>query len=208
MRTLTTTEQAEQAKDEGIVEAGIASYIEVGEALLRIKNRLAMTSEQFHDYCMKRFMIGRKRGEQIIRASKIGREMEGLDKNLSKESHATALAKIPATLRGPALQAASAEGPVTAARLNDIASRCKVFAGQSEEQMRAAIAESEREAKARAEKKRANPQVSKRHGKDRREHVVYHLKKAAELGKGLVDVADDLLAIIAKAIEIAEGSQE
>ena len=57
---------------ESIVERGLASFIEVGNALIEIRDAKMYGSEysNFEDYCDKRFGISRGRAYQLIAATK------------------------------------------------------------------------------------------------------------------------------------------
>jgi hypothetical protein len=95
---------------EEIIEKGLKTFIEVGNALFEIKNnklyRESFTT--FEAYCKDRWQLKRQRAYELMGAAEIVHQLsennlsEISDKpNLlpSKESHANALAQIPITLR-------------------------------------------------------------------------------------------------------------
>ncbi|WP_305951662.1 hypothetical protein [Emticicia oligotrophica] len=95
---------------EEIIEKGLKTFIEVGNALFEIKNnklyRESFTT--FEAYCKDRWQLKRQRAYELMGAAEIVNQLsennlsEISDKpNLlpSKESHANALAQIPVTLR-------------------------------------------------------------------------------------------------------------
>jgi len=95
---------------EEIIEKGLKTFIEVGNALFEIKNnklyRESFTT--FEAYCKDRWQLKRQRAYELMGAAEIVHQLsennlsEISDKtNLlpSKESHANALAQIPVTLR-------------------------------------------------------------------------------------------------------------
>jgi hypothetical protein len=68
---LTTVEVAELTECEGILARGLATFFEVGSALLRIRdNRLYRATHQtFSDYCRERWHIGRSYARRVIGAA-------------------------------------------------------------------------------------------------------------------------------------------
>lgn len=95
---------------EEIIEKGLKTFIEVGNALFEIKNnklyRESFTT--FEAYCKDRWQLKRQRAYELMGAAEIVHQLS--ENNLSeisdnpnllpsKESHANALAQIPVTLR-------------------------------------------------------------------------------------------------------------
>lgn len=107
---LSNEEKASFNTYEEIIEKGLKTFIEVGNALFEIKNnklyRESFTT--FEAYCKDRWQLKRQRAYELMGAAEIVHQLsennlsEISDKtNLlpSKESHANALAQIPVTLR-------------------------------------------------------------------------------------------------------------
>ncbi len=97
MRQLSLFEETSLERDEAIIERGLESFVEVGTALLHIRdNRLYQkTHETFEDYCRERWDMTRGRINQIIRAVGV---LENLDTTVSKpetESQTRPLASLP-----------------------------------------------------------------------------------------------------------------
>ena len=70
---LTTIEQAELEHYEGIIQAGIQTFFEVGNALDTIKTKklYRQTFSSFEDYCQERWDFGRFRANQLIKAGQV-----------------------------------------------------------------------------------------------------------------------------------------
>lgn len=107
---LSSEEKLNLGAYEEIIEKGLKTFIEVGNALFEIKNnklyRESFTT--FEAYCNDRWQLKRQRAYELMGAAEIVYQLsennlsEISDKiNLlpSKESHANALAQIPVTLR-------------------------------------------------------------------------------------------------------------
>lgn len=79
-------------KREAIIEAGLATFIEVGQALLGIRDERqyeAIGFESFEDYCRGRFDFSARRARQLISAAEIGTQVP-----VSDERQARALAPL------------------------------------------------------------------------------------------------------------------
>lgn len=102
---LSSEEKLNLTTYEEIIEKGLKTFIEVGNALFEIKNnklyRESFTT--FEAYCKERWQLKRQRAYELIGAAEIVNQLSEIsDKtNLlpTKESHANALAQIPVTLR-------------------------------------------------------------------------------------------------------------
>jgi protein gp37 len=70
---LKLAEQRRLADCEGIIERGLATFIEVGEALLCIRDERLYRAEHrtFEDYCRERWGFSRQRGLQLIDAAEM-----------------------------------------------------------------------------------------------------------------------------------------
>lgn len=102
---LSSEEKLNLTTYEEIIEKGLKTFIEVGNALFEIKNnklyRESFTT--FEAYCKERWQLKRQRAYELMGAAEIVNQLSEIsDKtNLlpTKESHANALAQIPVTLR-------------------------------------------------------------------------------------------------------------
>lgn len=89
---------------ETVIERGLKTFVEVGEALAAIRDRrlYRQTNSTFQDYCQDRWDFDRRRANQLISASKVSSNIEKtIGKNFSQillpqvESQAAELAKLP-----------------------------------------------------------------------------------------------------------------
>jgi hypothetical protein len=107
---LSVTEQETLDSYEKIIETGLKTFIEVGNALYQIKSNKLYRSgfTTFEAYCKDRWQLKRQRAYELMNAAEVVVQLaetnlsEISDKNISlpsKESHANALAQIPTTLR-------------------------------------------------------------------------------------------------------------
>lgn len=127
MTTLEVDTLPRLSECETIIERGLSTFVEVGNALLEIRDsRLYRESHTtFEDYCKERWGMTRPRAYQLISAAEV---VSGLSKNLDKppttESHAAALATIEPPLRASVWERAletAPEGKVTAAHVRETA---------------------------------------------------------------------------------------
>jgi len=119
MNDLTRTQQ-DLAKDvrsldelEKVIERGKQTFMEVGEALLSIKERRLYREagfDTFDAYCRKRWGFGKRRANQVLAAAEVGTMVPGLN-----ERQARALAPIrhdPELMR-EVVEQALADGTIT-----------------------------------------------------------------------------------------------
>lgn len=153
MKQLTKSQTGELVRLERVVEDGLKTFIDVGQALLKIKLLCEFSQEEFGAYARKRFGIGRRRGDQLIAAAQIA---DGLSGTIvpANEGQARALTVVAPELRDEVLAAAAADGPLTAAKILDVAAGILGCANQDE--LRAAIEASKRQAESAAAGRRAN----------------------------------------------------
>ena len=112
---------------EGIIERGLSTFVEVGNALLEIRDsRLYRESHATSEaYCRKRWGMARQRAHQLIGAAEAVSSLSKLfDKPPTTESHAAALAAIEPPLRASVWERAletAPEGKITAAHVRETA---------------------------------------------------------------------------------------
>jgi hypothetical protein len=80
--TLSEIERSELANHEAVIERGIGTFVEVGNALLSIRDQRLYRVEYgtFEDYCRDRWGIGKSYANELIRATKV---MNNLDESSS-----------------------------------------------------------------------------------------------------------------------------
>jgi hypothetical protein len=109
---------------ERTIEAGQRTFVEVGLALTEIRDSKLYRADfqTFEAYCQAKWGWTRQRAYQIIDAADVKKTLpEECQKNLTKESHAAALAKVPAEKRVKVLERAAESGPVTAKAIHEAA---------------------------------------------------------------------------------------
>lgn len=85
------------AEHEAVIERGLGTFVEVGNALIAIRDgRLyRLTHDTFEDYCLRRWGLKRQRAYQLITASEVAASVSQIcDTPVLRESHATALAPL------------------------------------------------------------------------------------------------------------------
>ena len=114
---------------ETIIERGLSTFVEVGNALLEIRDsRLYRESHgTFEDYCRVRWGMNRRRANQLVEAAVVVGDLgKILPKLPATESHARELAAIEPPLRASVWERAletAPEGKVTAAHVRETARR-------------------------------------------------------------------------------------
>ena len=121
MSELNTSEVSRLEVLEGMIDAGMRSFMEVGAALAEIReNRLYRAQyETFEDYCQRRWRFTASRGRQLMSAVEAIASLSDEVQKPTNASQANALAAVDLEDRdeawGMALQTAEEEGrPVTA----------------------------------------------------------------------------------------------
>jgi len=114
-KELTLTERNDLQYLEQIVEKGLSSFIEVGEALWKIREEKLYRAEfkTFENYCKVRWGFSESRARQLCIASDVAKSVKNL--TVCTESHAAELAKVPTEKREEVLKLAEDEnGKITA----------------------------------------------------------------------------------------------
>lgn len=97
MSALAVSEQTRLEELEHVVERGLTTFVEVGRALLEIRDQrlYRATHETFESYCEARWKFSASRGRQLIAAATIAGELESVTRvMLPSERHARALAPL------------------------------------------------------------------------------------------------------------------
>ncbi len=112
---------------ETIIERGLSTFVEVGNALLEIRDsRLYRESHAtFEDYCRERWAMDRRRANSLITAAVVVGGLGEISPKLPvTESHARELAAIEPPLRASVWERAletAPDGKVTAAHVREVA---------------------------------------------------------------------------------------
>ncbi len=113
-RTAATLEQLER-----VIEGGLQTFVEVGLALLDIRDRrlYRQSHTTFEDYCKSRWQLERTRAYELMQAARVATLVSEIsDTPVLRESHAAALAPLAET---PTLAAEAWEEAVAAAPVRD-----------------------------------------------------------------------------------------
>lgn len=113
MDAMTTTERATLQAFEGVIEKGLASFVEVGNALMRIRDsRLYRgTHETFEAYCAERWGMSDIHARRLVNAASVVETIPiGMPKP-ANESQARPLTKLPPEEQAEAWQDAVETAP-------------------------------------------------------------------------------------------------
>lgn len=120
--TLTSAEELSLADCESVIERGLKTFVEVGQALAAIReSRLyRATHSSFEAYCESRWGFTGRRGRQLIEAAEIGTTVP-----IENEGQARELAKVPEPDRADVWRdtVERTEGKPTAAAIRESAER-------------------------------------------------------------------------------------
>jgi len=126
--TLHEIEAADLVRYETVIERGLTTFYDVGEALLAIRDQRLYRAEHptFEAYCRERWGIARQRAYELIDAAEIFNDLSGIADKPTRQSHAAPLAAVPPAERAEVWQEAVATAPngkVTAAHVADVVQR-------------------------------------------------------------------------------------
>lgn len=94
---LDPNERQQLVECESVIEAGLASFVEVGVALAEVRDSklYRQTHSTFEDYCRERWGLKRQRAYELIEASDVTRSLSEISDTMpSRESHAAELAPL------------------------------------------------------------------------------------------------------------------
>lgn len=96
MMELTLSEQSDLAACEEVIERGIASFVETGEALMRVRDaRLyRATHATFEAYCQDRWSMTRQHANRTIAAAEVISGLEPISSTPANEAQARELAPL------------------------------------------------------------------------------------------------------------------
>jgi hypothetical protein len=125
---------------EGIIERGLATFMEVGAALLRIRDERLYRSEyrDFETYCQNRWSMGRREANRLIEASDITNALGAIaPKNIGQARELSGLDTETAAAVMTEAHAAT-NGKPTAKTISDIRSKLEAPAPAGQYEARAA----------------------------------------------------------------------
>lgn len=125
---LSKEQLAEFGRLEKTIEKGLDTYVDVGRALIKIRDEGYYKNEfkSFDDYCLSRWGFGRRRANQIIQSSDLG-------KDRLNERQARALIEVPLDQRAEVLEKAtdSSDGKLSAKAIKDAAEKVRAEAASA-----------------------------------------------------------------------------
>ena len=123
-RQLAATERDRLSELEPIIERGMASFVEVGTALLEISDRRLYreTHSTFAEYCETKWRMTARRAYQLCEAAEVVNALPENVNNCSQsqitnEGQARELAKVAPPRRAAVLEMAASQGTVTASTI-------------------------------------------------------------------------------------------
>jgi phage N-6-adenine-methyltransferase len=120
MTTVVTTTLVEC---EAIIERGLGTFVEVGEALLAIRDERLYrdTHGTFEDYCRERWGFNRQRASQLIGAAEVSNMLDNAPPNARVAAELAPLRAEPEVVREAWAQAVEQHGPTpTAAQVREV----------------------------------------------------------------------------------------
>lgn len=122
---MTLPAKLELAKEEEIIERGMRSFVEVGNALMRIRDNdlYTVTHNTFEAYCKERWGMARRTAYQMIDAATVVENVRNCAQIPTHESQVRPLAALPPEQQPAAWQEAvdtAPEGKVTAAHVKQV----------------------------------------------------------------------------------------
>lgn len=140
---LTKTETAELHRCEAVIERGLATFYEVGTALLKIHDErlYRASSKTFEEYCRQKWSIDRRYANRLIQASAVVEDLGSMDPIPTAERQIRSLADLKPELQRTVWQQAVSEADgkqPTAAQVEEVSETVRQLIQQK-------IAERERE---------------------------------------------------------------
>lgn len=108
---LSTIEADELARHEAVIKRGLTSFLEVGNALLAIRDGRLYRAEfgTFEDYCRERWGISRSRAYRLIDASEVAEDLSPMGDKPDSERQVRPLKALPREDRAEAFAEAKAK---------------------------------------------------------------------------------------------------
>jgi DNA modification methylase len=94
--SLSANEQADLERCEAVIERGLATFVEVGSALVEVRDRRLYRKEyaSFEAYCRDRWGMVRRHADRMIEAAAVAENLRPIGLTLGCESQARALAPL------------------------------------------------------------------------------------------------------------------
>jgi hypothetical protein len=111
---ITLAESQERISCESVVRKGQQTFIEVGDALLTLRDKRLYRNDyaNFEDYCRKEFGWSASRSRQLVSSAQVAKSVTIV--TLPTEAEAREMGKIPAESRNDVAKKAAESGEVTA----------------------------------------------------------------------------------------------
>lgn len=128
MTVLSVVEQSELQKCEAVIERGLKTFIDVGTALMEIRDERLYREHHgtFEDYCRERWGLSRPRAYQLIDAAGVVGNLSTIVDKPANEAQVRPLASLPADLQPVVWERAvetAPNGKVTAAHVAETAKK-------------------------------------------------------------------------------------
>lgn len=125
MSELLVTEQARLDELEAIVERGVSRFVEVGEALMEIRESLLYrkTHGTFEEYCQDRWQMQRAHAYRLIQSASVANALSPTGDTPASERQARELASllpVPETMREVWNEAVAKYGDPTSAEVREV----------------------------------------------------------------------------------------
>ena len=136
---LTQDEATRRAELEPIIAEGMASFVEVGQALVEISDRRLYrnTHSTFKQYCQEKWQISAAHAYRLAEAAEVVESVKSspVGDKITTESQARELARVPEPKRADVLEAAVTKAarrgkPLTAASIKEAAEESEVDADE------------------------------------------------------------------------------
>ena len=116
LATLTPDELSSLSAYEGVIRQGLESFVEVGEALMRIRDGRLYRDKfgTFEDYCRTKWSLSKTHVNRLVQASEVVGDVTPIGVKPATESQARPLASVPKEERAEVWQRVVETAPVDA----------------------------------------------------------------------------------------------
>ena len=199
LTNLTVAEKHELLALELIIKDGIRTFHEVGRALCHIRDKKLhrLTHANFESYCQERWNFSVSYAYRLIAAAEVVDNVSPIG-DIPNEAQARQIGKVAPQQQAKVWQQAQAQadGPPTAARLEQLTR--KMLDRLSPEEQQEVVCAAEQSVLA-----RHAAQVGGEQRRDRLAQGGNLLRRAVKIYAGLGDEAEDVIAAIRKAMDLA-----
>jgi len=128
MSELTIHENQELEQCEAVIERGLKTFVDVGNALLTIRDKRLYRVEYgtFEDYCREKWQLERRRAYQLMDAAQVAQNVKNFSHLPERESHAAPLARLEPEQQREAWAQVVEETPkvkITGAKVQEVVDR-------------------------------------------------------------------------------------